>query len=139
VLDGLLTGHPQAVTAMAFSRDGKVLVSGDVDGSAAFWDAVERRRLGPVMPAHGGLTDGVGAIDAVSDVRVVSASEEDRIEWIVGAGEWAKIACGLVTRPLTALEIRQYLGSNRSPRDPCSGSGTSRRWWRRFIPSLPGR
>jgi hypothetical protein len=139
VLDGMLLGHQQAVSAMSFSRSGDLLMSGGHDGSIAFWDPVERQRLGPVLIAHDQLS-GVEAIEFVSDVRAVSQSESDRVEWIVGPAEWTKLACGLVTRTLTAQETRQYLGSTRSAVDPCSGQGsTSHRWWHRFVPGLPDR
>jgi WD40 repeat protein len=140
VFDGMLVGHQQAVSAMAFSPGGDLLMSGAYDGSVAFWDSVERRRLGPVLIAHDQLS-GVEAVDIVSDTRAVSQSESDRVEWIIGGGEWTTLACGLVTRGLTAQETRQYLGRMRSAGDPCSGQGSAGRrpWWHRFVPGLPGR
>ena len=137
ILDGMLLGHQQAVSAMAFSPKGDVLMSGGLDGSIAFWDPAQRQRLGPVLKGH--LT-AVLAIGFVSDVRAVSESERDGAEWIVSPAEWTKIACSLLKRGLTETEKRQYVGSNQASQEPCSkngeGGGGRKTWLRRLMDRL---
>lgn len=137
VLDGMLLGHQQAISAMSFSPKGDVLISGGLDGSIAFWDPAQRQRLGPVLKGH--LTS-VVAIAFVSDVRAVSESERDGAEWVVSPGEWRKMACSLLKRGLTETETRQYVGSNQSSQNQCSENGgrgnSSKSWLRRLIGGL---
>jgi hypothetical protein len=46
----VLAGHRGAVRAVAWSRDGSRLVSGDADGVLILWDAITGRRLGSRRP-----------------------------------------------------------------------------------------
>jgi RNA polymerase sigma factor (sigma-70 family) len=46
-----LSGHPAAVQALAFSRDGKALASGGMRGPLVLWDVASSRELRTVNPA----------------------------------------------------------------------------------------
>ena len=49
-----LNGHSQSVKAVAFSSDGKLLVSGGDDGSARLWDVKSGEALATLVSLNGG-------------------------------------------------------------------------------------
>jgi WD40 repeat protein len=51
-LTSFLPGHRAAVTAVAFSPDGKVLASGDTQGTVIFWDLERGEMLGRPVAGH---------------------------------------------------------------------------------------
>ncbi|MTJ76504.1 protein kinase, partial [Nocardia seriolae] len=50
-LDGVLTGHIEAVKSVAFSPDGSLLASGSLDRTAQLWDVHSRKPDGPALEA----------------------------------------------------------------------------------------
>jgi len=48
-----LTGHTDRVHAVAFSPDGRTLVSGSYDGTARLWDVATHRQIGAPLNGHG--------------------------------------------------------------------------------------
>ncbi|GAA2626833.1 hypothetical protein GCM10010411_74800 [Actinomadura fulvescens] len=47
-----LSGHTGAVTAVAFSPDGRLLATGSADGTARLWDVRTRRPVGSPLTGH---------------------------------------------------------------------------------------
>jgi hypothetical protein len=47
--------HPKEVSAIAFSPDGKLLLTGAGDGKARFWETEHSRRVGPARDITGSL------------------------------------------------------------------------------------
>ncbi|MBO0765403.1 MAG: caspase family protein [Hyphomicrobiaceae bacterium] len=109
-LKALLEGHRDAVVSLAFSPDGKKLISGSVDQSAMIWD-VER-----ATPLHRlkGHPDYISALAFTPDgARAVTASGKTLRLWRVADGTLIKERKGLFadeerkghSSPVTALAV----------------------------------
>jgi WD40 repeat protein len=83
-LAALLTGHNNVVHGLAFSTDGKHLISGSSDRSAIIWD-VESRTLVHRLLGHTAAIYGVAFMQ--DGQRAVTASEDTTLRlWRVGDG-----------------------------------------------------
>lgn len=97
-----------AVTALAFSPDGRVLVSGLFDGSITAWDVAGRRRIGDVQGVRGEVTDvsyahNGSAVAAVTDRGVV-------LHWNLDPVDWVTMACAIANRDVSTEERARFLG-----------------------------
>jgi WD40 repeat protein/uncharacterized caspase-like protein len=83
-LVGLLRGHADVVNSLAFSRDGKLLISGAADRTAILWDVPGRRLLHRLQ----GHTDVIYAADFTHDgARAVTGSIDTTLKlWSVDNG-----------------------------------------------------
>jgi WD40 repeat protein len=75
---------PNGVVPIAFSPDGKTLVSGGYwDGSVRFWDAARHTPVGPPLQMH---TDGTSSLAFSPDGRLLAAAGEQVIQlWDVAS------------------------------------------------------
>ena len=81
----LLEGHTDAVRCIAFSADGRRLVSGSEDKSIRLWDARGGKKLGRIAGHTGGVTSVAFAPDGQS---VLSGSQDHSVRlWNVETGE----------------------------------------------------
>jgi WD40 repeat protein len=76
-----LVGHTGAVTSIDFSPDGKMLLSGGLDGTARLWDVATGKLLATLVNFNDGswaVIDPIGRFDASNDGDVAG------LHWIVG-------------------------------------------------------
>ena len=80
-----LKGHPDEVTCVAYSPDGKRIVSGSADGMLKVWDA-DRGVEVAALKAH---TERVSSVAYSPDrKRIVSGSHDGKVKvWIQSGGE----------------------------------------------------
>ncbi|HZY86998.1 MAG TPA: protein kinase [Gemmataceae bacterium] len=71
-----LSDHSRDVTALAFSRDGKVLATGDNDGRIHLWDPLTGKRTGSLRSRQDG-TKWLHALAFTPDGKAVLASSGD--------------------------------------------------------------
>jgi WD40 repeat protein len=81
---GLLKGHDGSVHSLAFSSDGRRLISGSSDHTAIIWDA-DARKAGHVLKEHRGAVSAAGFTP--DGLRAITASQDHRLRlWRVGDG-----------------------------------------------------
>ena len=99
----LLIGHTDEVRALAFSADGRRLVSGGLDNKAVLWDVAERAPL-QVFSGHAA---GIVAVGITPDGERVATASIDRT-----ARLWSTADGSMIARleghgaPLAALAVR---------------------------------
>jgi WD40 repeat protein len=129
----VLTGHEDAVSDLAFSPDGKVLVSASHDGSLFLWDVDNRDRMGPPLRGHRNsigidfpaLVLGV-ALSGSGDSMVSVGTDGHVVLWDLRLASWIDWGCKLAARNLSQAEWDRFLPGKsyqRTCRDLPSGAG----------------
>jgi WD40 repeat protein len=107
---GVVLRHGDFVASAAFSRDGRFLVTGALDGALRVWD-VETRRIVSVLPSGGG-----SVLDAELDPsgrRLAAATSDGRVLLFTcrlcgSSGELLRLARERNPRELTPGEREQF-------------------------------
>jgi WD40 repeat protein len=83
---GPLQGHTDSVISVAFSPDGRRIVSGSWDNSLRLWDAASGKPIGPPLQGH---TDSVYSVAFSPDGRrIVSGSWDNSLRlWDAASGK----------------------------------------------------
>lgn len=137
-------GHSGEVTAVAFSGDGKRLLSGSVDGTARLWDVARGGELA-VLGAEG---KPVRAVALADDGKLAAAGGDDGLIRLYDVAAWAnagdgvRIAAGAArgdgTKPVPPVpDAKRPLlvsGERVVTVIPGDGSGPVRRWLVRLAP-----
>ena len=94
-----LKGHNQPVRSVAFSPNGRLIVSGSDDRSVMLWDAAS----GALVRTLKGHSEGVGSVAFSPDGRLVVSGSDDRtvILWDAASGAQVRTLEGL--KPLYCL------------------------------------
>jgi WD40 repeat protein len=106
----ILTGHDLLdVTALAFSPDGRLLLSGGFDRRINLWDVAGRRRIGEAYRAP-------GAVETVTFAKsgLAAAALTDQgtiVRWDLDPVHWIAAACRIANRDWTPEERLRLLGS----------------------------
>ena len=106
----VLFGDTQSVSSVAFTPDGKVLVSGSADGDIRLWDVESHELIGVL----GTLPEAVNSITfEPGKGTLASISEDDSIVlWDVDFQDWISRACRIANRDLTPKEWNTYFGTS---------------------------
>lgn len=85
-LERYLHGHTDRVTSVAYSADGRMLVSGSNDNTIMLWDAASGQALGAPLRGH---SDNVLSVDLSPDGQIVASGGADKkvILWDAASGQ----------------------------------------------------
>ncbi len=99
--------HDNTVTAVAFSPNGKYVVSGSADNTARVWESISGKEVARMI--H---DDGVTAVAFSSDGKYVASGNNDITTrfWVWQPDDLIVNACATMTRDLTRVEWQQYVG-----------------------------
>src|SRR5262249_40117381 len=113
-----LTGHTSYVWSVAFSPDGKTLVSGSEDKTLILWDVATRQPLGQPLTGHTSYVRSV-AFSPDGKTLVSGSGDKTLIWWDVSFEPWQDRACRIANRNLTQKEWKQYFGEKPYDRKTC--------------------
>ncbi|MEW5960061.1 MAG: hypothetical protein AB1801_20250 [Chloroflexota bacterium] len=108
--------HPNPVSSVAISPDGKQLATTSGDKLVKIWDAVSGQRLYSLS----GHTDRVLDAAYSSNGKYLASTGEDGTVrlYVLDPGELVKLARTRLTRSLTAQECLRYLSQERCSQKP---------------------
>jgi WD40 repeat protein len=102
------------ITALAFSRDGSTLASGDRYGHIALWDVASRRQIGKTMnAAEAPITGLLFASDGIS--LVVGAQDGSIQRWDLDPKSWVERLCDMAGRDFNPEELQAYFTGQDAP------------------------
>jgi WD40 repeat protein len=100
-------GHTDQVTSLAFTPDGKLLVSGGQDATVRLWNPATGQSVG--LPLTG-PTVWIPSLDISSDGKWLAAASPDGIHvWDLSVEDWESLACGIAHRNMFSVEWQQFL------------------------------
>ena len=102
-----LEGHSGAVVAVAFSPDGRRIVSGSRDHTLRLWNAETGQSIG--VPLEGHQRD-VTSIAFSRDGRfIVSGSHDESVRVWPAPQAWSDMLCAKLTRNMSQAEWRTWV------------------------------
>ncbi len=104
-----LLGDKGTVNSVAFSADGKTLVSGAGFGIIRLWDVPSYRELG-ALQAYKNYVSNI-AVSRHGKTLASAGDDGAIILWDIDASSWQRRACSVANRNLSCDEWREYLGS----------------------------
>ena len=100
------TGAP--VQSVAFSPDGKRIVSGSQDNTLRLWDGVTGKPVGEALKGHSGWVQSVAF--SPDGKRIVSGSDDDTLRLWNVLDSWADELCAKLPRNMTRDEWKKWVG-----------------------------
>lgn len=119
VVEEPTAGRPStSQRSLAVSRDGRLMATGDSDGSILLWNVGDGAPFGPALVGH---TDAVRGLIFSPDGTTLASGGDDGavILWKVDVPAWRKTACELADRQLKPEEWVALVGRDRDYNRTC--------------------
>ena len=134
-----LTGPADSVESVAFSRDGRTLAAGSLDGKVWLWDVADAGHPTPLGQPLAGPANGVNAVAFSPDGRTLAAGGADGKVWLWNVANPARPARLRPLGPVTGADT-DVLSVAFSPdgRTLAAGSADAEVWlWNVADPARP--
>ncbi len=112
-------GHTNAVSGVAFSPDGKTILTGSADTTAHLWDAETGQSL-RIFAGHTSALTGVAFSPDGKSVLTASADNTVRL-WSANYHDFIADACSRIGRDFTAQERLRFGLNDSAPTCPKFG------------------
>ena len=80
-----LKGHKEDISSLAFSPDGKMLLSGSDDGTIRAWDTTTGQQK-YICPGHAGKVSDIAALESGNTLISIHSWEDQLIKWDINTG-----------------------------------------------------
>jgi WD40 repeat protein len=114
-----LSGHREAISALAYHPDGTMLATASLDGAVRLWRTSTGLPYGAPLLHHTGSVTTLAWLARDDAVALVSSGENETVVWEFGLEAWVRRACHAANRTLTTEEWVELVGAEVPYRDPC--------------------
>jgi len=108
-----------AVISIAFSPDGRRIVSGSVDKTLRLWNAATGEAIGAPLQGHGGEVQSVAF--SPDGRRIVSGSEDKTLRLWPAPDAWPDELCNKLTRNMSRKQWREWVSPDIDYTEQCPG------------------
>jgi WD40 repeat protein len=114
-----LTGHTSVVSSVAFSPDGRRIVSGSWDFTVRIWDASSGTQIGAPLTGH---TNFVSSVAFSPDGRRIVSGNFDKTVWLwPGPAAWPELLCEKLTANMSQKQWRDRVSPDIGYITQCPG------------------